>query len=214
MLDQAAIVKELDTALEEYAGVVQGAKYRDLSDKPAADLSRVLVRLIAAAERFAPPGSVYLTRVRDESISPQALSGAVRALRDDIAANRTKSLTELVHAEVFGDFLDMAQHLLDQGFKDAAAVIAGSSLEAHLRALCLRNGIPTDDASGRPKKADMLNAELHTANAYLSKGDLKNVVAWLDLRNDAAHGHYAKYAAPQVNLLIASIRDFFSRYPA
>ena len=97
----------------------------------------------------------------------------------------------------------MAQHLLNEGYKDAAAVIAGSSLEAHLRQLCQKSGISTEvigGASTTPKKADRLNSDLAAAASY-SKLDQKNVTAWLDLRNKAAHGKYAEYKAPQVNLL-------------
>ena len=35
----------------------------------------------------------------------------------------------------------MAEYLLHEGYKDSAAVIAGSTLESHLRALCNKNGI-------------------------------------------------------------------------
>ena len=46
------------------------------------------------------------------------------------------------------------------------------------------------------------------------KLDQKNVTAWLDLRNKAAHGEYEKYGGPQVGLMIAGIRDFLTRHPA
>ncbi|HEX8372718.1 MAG TPA: hypothetical protein VF585_08060 [Chthoniobacterales bacterium] len=107
----------------------------------------------------------------------------------------------------------MADHLLANGYKDAAAVVAGSSLEEHLRLLAVKHGVSSKDASGRPKKADLINAELAGELAY-SKLDQKNVTAWLDLRNKAAHGHYSEYQAPQVTLLVASIRDFLTRCPA
>ncbi len=42
----------------------------------------------------------------------------------------------------------------------------------------------------------------------------KNVTAWLDLRNKAAHGEYGKYEADQVGLMIDGIRDFITRHPA
>lgn len=62
-------------------------------------------------------------------------------------------------------------------------------------------------------KADTLNADLMKTGAY-SKIDLKNVTAWLGLRNDAAHGNYSAYDDKQVSLLISSIRDFVARNPA
>ena len=64
-----------------------------------------------------------------------------------------------------------------------------------------------------PKKADRLNADLSAASV-ISKLDQKNVTAWLDLRNKAAHGRYAEYESPQVNLLIAGVPDFITRNPA
>jgi hypothetical protein len=122
------------------------------------------------------------------------------------------TVTELLHAEVFGDFLDMAQHLLEEGYKDPAAVLVGGVLEEHLRKLCAKHGLSTSHGA-HPKKADTMNAELAAVSAY-SKTDQKNVTAWLGLRNDAAHGHYGAFKAEQVALLIQSVRDFITRVPA
>ncbi len=65
----------------------------------------------------------------------------------------------------------------------------------------------------RPKKSDLMNSDLAKATAY-SKLDQKNVTAWLDLRNKAAHGHYNEYQAAQVGMLISGVRDFITRNPA
>jgi len=101
---------------------------------------------------------------------------------------------------------------LSQNYKDPAAVIIGSVLEEHLRKLCAKHGISILSGTS-PKKADTLNAELTAANVY-SKLDQKNVTAWLDLRNKAAHGHYAQYTQQQAELLSQSVRDFMTRNPA
>jgi hypothetical protein len=146
-----------------------------------------------------------------------SIAGVVGALLADLKGGYIQSLVEVVHGSIFGDFLEMAQHLQDSGYKDAAAVIAGSTLESHLRELCSKAGIPLEnnkaDGSITPKKADLLNSELAAGGIY-SKLDQKNVTAWLDLRNKAAHGKYAEYSAEQAGLLIAGIRDFLTRYPA
>ena len=87
----------------------------------------------------------------------------------------------------------------------------------HLRQLCQKLGIEieVEDRKGnlRPKKADRMNADLAGASAY-SKLDQKNVIAWLDLRNKAAHGKYGDYSSGQVALLNQGVRDFISRNPA
>jgi hypothetical protein len=63
-----------------------------------------------------------------------------------------------------------------------------------------------------PRKAESLNADLAKSPAY-GKLDQKNVTSWLDLRNKAAHGHYTEYNHQQVELLLASVRDFVARHP-
>jgi hypothetical protein len=68
-------------------------------------------------------------------------------------------------------------------------------------------------ASGTPKKADLLNSELAAAGAY-SKLDQKSITSWLDLRNKAAHGKYSEYTKEQVVLTLQGVRDFMVRYPA
>ena len=64
--------------------------------------------------------------------------------------------------------------------------------------------------SGKPKKADSMNNDLASAGAY-SKLDQKNVTAWLDLRNKAAHGHYGEYNTDQVQALLLGVREFAAR---
>lgn len=220
-IDRDTALREIDATLAEFDRAAAKSKHDDGSDLP--ELELVATRLVTTIERFAPTGSFQARQAAKFSAEHwnahhmmfMHLPGVLRGLRDDIANGRLASVIELVHADVFTDFLDMAQHLLDDGgYKDAAAVIAGSSLEAHLRALSDKHGIATKDGQGTPKKAQLLNQELDKSGAYQGKTEQKNVTAWLGLRNDAAHGDYAKYQPAQVGLLIASIRDFITRYPA
>jgi hypothetical protein len=141
------------------------------------------------------------------------LMGVLAALRADYAAGYLQSITELIHADIFADFIEMADYLLQQGFKDAAGVVVGSVLEEHLRKLCQKNGIAVTLSGGAPKKADLLNSELAGASVY-TKLDQKSVTAWLDLRNKAAHGNYAEYTKDQVTLTLQGIQNFISRHPA
>jgi uncharacterized protein (DUF2164 family) len=140
----------------------------------------------------------------------------VKSVRDEIAGDWLFSIKGLITAEVFADFIDMASYLLTQGFKDAAAVIAGSVLEEHLRQLCQTNNIDTTITAGgdvKPKKADRLNADLAASDIY-SKLDQKAVTMWLDLRNKAAHGQYSEYNIEQVRTMVSGITEFIARLPA
>jgi hypothetical protein len=177
----------------------------------------------AAIDLIAGRNSVYFRHAEEIMASTGwvqskmlAILGVVESLRANVEAGYMQSITELIHGELFGDFLEMARHLLDEGYKDPAAVVAGAALEAHLRQLCVKNGIATEavGSSGtHPKKADAMNAELASGLAY-SKLDLKSVTAWLDLRNHAAHGKFGEYSKEQVELMVMGIQDFITRNPA
>ena len=137
----------------------------------------------------------------------------LRAVRSEIGGGWLFSIKGLITAEVFADFIEMAEHLLDAGYKDPAAVMCGGVLEEHLRQLCLKNGIEAvifRDGKEIPKKADTLNADLARAEIY-SKLDQKMITGWLDLRNKAAHGHYDEYTADQVKNLLSSVTEFMAR---
>jgi hypothetical protein len=208
--DREVVLKQIDELLEDY----DKAESKELAIGAQLEWR---TRLSAAIERYAPLNSAYLKQLTSLSVVDPSdwckPSSILKALRNDYHAGNLRSITELIHADVFDDFLAMAEYLLSEGYKDPAAVIAGTVLEGHLRKLCDKNSIPTHKPTGEPKKADAINAELAGANVY-TKLDLKNVTAWLDLRNKAAHGHYAEYTKEQVALLIQSIRDFITRNPA
>ena len=119
------------------------------------------------------------------------------AIRSEIEGGWLFEMIGLVASELFADFLEQAEHLLEQGYKDAAAVMIGSVLEEHIRQLCLKAGLDTYDQKEErrvPRSTDRLNSELARAAVYSSL-ELKQVTAWLRLRNHAAHGNYHEYTA-------------------
>ena len=216
--------KQLNSIIEEYKSFQQKSQHNDLSDLPKNARQSLVTKGIAAIHRISGSNSTYSNEVDrllknhpKLHLHTSSIMGVVQALRDDIKAGYIASLVELVHGDVFADFLEMGQHLLDTGYKDAAAVIAGSTLESHIREICNKYGVPIEetDKNGnlRPKKTDRLNADLTKANVY-TKLDQKSITAWLDLRNKAAHGHYGDYSDEQVALLISGIREFIARNPA
>jgi hypothetical protein len=137
----------------------------------------------------------------------------LKVIRGEIVGGWLFQLKALVAAELFSDFIGQAEHLLNQGYKDAAAVMLGSVLEEHIRQLCKARGVDTFDIKDEkevPRKADRLNAELAKTGAYTAL-EAKQVTAWLAIRNSAAHGDYAAYSADQVNNLATGIPSFIVR---
>lgn len=136
------------------------------------------------------------------------------AIKDEIEHDWLISITQLITADVFSDFLEMSRYFLDEKYKDPAAVMIGSVLEEHLRFLCNTNSIDITYTKGTditPKKADVLNADLTKAGIY-NKLEQKSITAWLDLRNKAAHGHYGEYTMEQVELMYSGVLNFVTSY--
>ncbi len=225
MIINDQILKQVDEIYQEFQSLRGRSAEDDVSDLPEGEIVRFNTRARSLIHRITGDSSPYVKQC-EEIIShggyagyqARQLIGVVDSLRADVAAGYLETQKELIHGEMFADFLEMAYHLLDEGYKDAAAVIAGSSLEAHLRQLALKASIYTEVKGERrdvliPIKADRLNADLTNAGVY-SKLDSKNITAWLDLRNKAAHGHYDQYEKPQVSIMISGVRDFISRKPA
>lgn len=213
--------KQLNEIIVEYESKKEKSKYDDCSDVLKLQQVKALhTRCLASIERVVGKCSTYY-KLAEQILNENkkhawdhlaGLIGVVQTLLYDLREGYLKSLEEIIHADLFADFLEMADHLTCNGYKDAAAVIAGSTLEVHLQKLADKNAVPIN-SGGKPKKADTLNAELVKVNCY-SKLDQKNITAWLGIRNDAAHGNYSAYNKNQVHLLISSIRDFITRNPA
>ena len=112
----------------------------------------------------------------DTFMEIQAGLEILKSIRQEIEGGWLISFKDLVTAELFSDFLEMASHLLDQQYKDAAAVIIGSVLEGHLRQLCASNSISveTQNSKGKTifKTADRLNSDL-AKNGIYSKLDFE-----------------------------------------
>jgi hypothetical protein len=218
-LPREQVLEQIDTLLAEFDRARSAATYDDLSGGLRADdLGAIRTRMRAAISRMTSEGSDY-ARAADRTDKTHhghaviSLTAVLRALRADVEAGYTHTLEELVHADLFSDFLEMAEELQRGGYKDAAAVIAGSTLEEHLRKLAARTGVAAMTPNGTPKKASGLNDELALQGAYNAL-EKKSVTAWQALRNDAAHGNYGEYDHKQVAGLIQGVRDFMVRHPA
>lgn len=160
--------------------------------------------------------SMFKTRVRNSYFTDlESAKGILASIKYEIENDWLVSIEQLVSANIFGDFLEMADHLLNANYKDAAAVMIGSTLEEHIRLLCDRNGVSKEftNSSGdlKPKKADVMNADLKKANVYTSI-EQKNITAWLDLRNKAAHGKYSEYKKENVEYMLQGVSNFISNY--
>lgn len=215
------ILAQIDFAIDSWTQARRRSNYDDLSDLEDGTVAEVVATLSSAIERFAPPGSPYRSRCNEilASWGPQHYSrahtpllGVLRSLRQAYEIGYLETVEELVHANLFADFLEMAEYLLKEGYKDPAAVLIGGVLEEHLRKLCVRHLIALANADGSPRKASQLNDDL--AKVAYDKLVQKGVTYWLDVRNKAAHGKYSEYDADVVSQMLNGVRDFASKFRA
>lgn len=223
-------VEQLDDVIRAYEELLETQDNPGRSGRFSyeREWTRILVRARAVVERVGA-GSMYELRCHQMAARIEAaesgmqknvadeLMGVVKALRDDVAKGFLKNLRELIHGSFFDDFLEMAQHLLEQGYKDAAAALVGGSLEEQLRQMCRKADIPIEVPNGKggmkPKPSEMMNTDLYKHEVY-PLSEQKSVTAWLGLRNDAAHGDREKYDSAKVGLMIDWLRYFIAKYPA
>ncbi len=137
----------------------------------------------------------------------QRALGILKAAKDDYEKGMLFNARVLIEAEVFDDFLEQADHLLQQGYYQPAVVVAGAVLEDGLRKLCDRNDIPLPDAP----KLDTMNADLAKRGVY-NKLVQKQVTALADLRNKAAHGQWDQFTKADVANMLQQVRAFMATH--
>jgi hypothetical protein len=149
----------------------------------------------------------YVDFVKVEDVSNQTfvqmaahLRAIFEAAHEDFERGMLVTLRAMVRGEVFGDELEQAGELLENGYLTAAAVVAGTVLETTLRELCTRHGI----AVGTMNK---MNADLAKAGAY-NLVQQQSVISMAAVRNAAAHGNSAAFGEADVRVMLAGVQAF------
>jgi len=216
-MNMGSVLSQIDSVIVAWENLKSRRKHGDYSDLPDEEVTEVINRTIATVDRLTLPHNSYrvsvVSLVSSHGVNSgrilDDLVGILKAVRMDYSQGYLQTIQELVHADLFADFLEMAEYLLEEGYKDPAAVMVGGVLEEHLRKLAIKNGIQVME-NGKPKKADRLNSDLAGLGVH-SKLDQKSVTAWLDLRNKAAHGKYNEYQHEQVMLMLHGVQNYLTR---
>lgn len=153
---------------------------------------------------------IYVSQFRDttkEARHTHSLHGGqgiLRAVLDDLTSGYLVELRDVLAAEVFTDFLDMAKHLLDQGYKDPAASLVGAVLEDGLRRIASKAG-----TTGR--NLGTLNDACLKAGAY-NKLAHQQVTVWITTRNRADHGEFGEYDMRHVQEMHRGVSQFLAQH--
>lgn len=130
--------------------------------------------------------------------------GIFRAAKEDYIGGYLFNMRALIKAEVLEDSIEQANELLKAGYKDPACVLVGVALETTLKEICTREGM----AHG---KLDRMNVEICKSGIY-NMAKQKQITAWADLRNKAAHGDWDSYNKDDVNDFLQGVQRFMGDY--
>jgi hypothetical protein len=150
--------------------------------------------------------STYSSSVSRSYFLPlQKVIGALAAIKSDYEGGYLIDLRTVIRSEVEADFLGQALQLLDEKYKDSAAMLIGAVLEDALRQLCCKHTIPERDG------IEKMNAPLRTAGVY-GLPQQQQITAWASIRNKAAHGKFNEYSIEEVRLMHQGVSDFILKY--
>lgn len=131
--------------------------------------------------------------------------GVFRAAKEDYEGGYLFNFRSLIKAEVLSDdVLDQAKELLANDYKDPSCVLAGVALEVTLKEMCTKANIPQG-------KLDKMNSDLCKAGKY-NMAKQKQITAWADLRNKAAHGEWSDYSQADVSDFINGVERFIADF--
>ncbi len=103
----------------------------------------------------------------------------------------------MIEADVFADFIEMAEHIVEHGFYGAAAALMGGVLERGLRDIARANGVPLGaggDLPGAVVTSLGLMPGSPQAGIYNAVRQ-KEAQYYIDIRNKAAHGEFNQFTA-------------------
>jgi hypothetical protein len=150
--------------------------------------------------------SFYVRELRDmDRLNPFVMKGILEAALVDFTQGFMADNKLLISAEVFADFLVQAEVLLENDYKDAAAVIIRSVLEDGLRRVCGAKKLQTNARAGIHDLAE----SLLKANAITSV-QFKEIEAKKEIGNRAAHGKFSEYTKQDV----VAFHEFVQRFLA
>ena len=150
--------------------------------------------------------------------SLRKLIARLEATRDDFSNGFLDDLALQVEANIASDYMAQAEHLLAEGRTGhwdhvPAAVLAGAVLEKSLRALCGEQVPPvaTTNPNGKPIRLAGLVDGLKKAQVF-NEAKAKQLRAWADIRNHAAHGEFTEFDRSDVDHMIQGVEVFLADY--
>lgn len=128
--------------------------------------------------------------------------GVFFAAKSDYEGGYNFGLEKTISGEILGDFVALAKAALQEGNKDAAAVLASAALEDALKRYARQNGLAVGD-----KEMQAVVAALKTKG--LVTGAQKSLLDTMPkLRDYAMHANWDKLTSADVGSIIGFVEEF------
>ena len=219
----------LDQLLQQHEGFGPPRRTREgyVFIDPYADVIEWLATTERTFRRILPTWDPLVQRwaaMVDQTQNPNLIGnvdgalGLIRAAKRAVERGELSTAMDVVRAETVVEVLDQADELLAKGAAlPAVVVLTCGALETHLRHLCEQaDPARTDLVWNRPGSIDTYKGALDRARkagtTKVSLGDTKQITAWGNRRNKAAHTPLEfDLSMEEVRLMNSQVREFVAR---
>jgi len=126
----------------------------------------------------------------------------MKGAKEEIEKGFLYKIEHLVSADLFNSIIEQATYLLENRFKDAAAIYGRVIIENTLKDLAKRKTVTIPD---KIKLSD-LNQRLRKENVY-PQHVWRTIQAQIDIGNSAAHGKFEEYDDKAVDNMLTWIKE-------
>ena len=138
----------------------------------------------------------------------------LKAIHDDLRDGFFERLTAEIESAIVADYVTQIEQLLADDTSERAgyvgiAVLAGSILEGHLRTMCAQ--LSPAEPIAAPQSLGAL-IEVFKRRGVIAEPRAKQLRAWADVRNRAAHGKFDEFSKEDVRLMVSGIKHFLGEH--
>jgi len=127
--------------------------------------------------------------------------------KSNLTSGLLDNLRSLVLIDIKSEFLETASHLLEEGQKDPAAVLACIVLEDSIKRLASKANLKEAQ-----NKEMGVAAGLLLKNGVIEKSTNQSIQNFKNLRNAALHAQWDQVAAESVALLLSFLPIFIEKH--
>jgi len=218
------VLKDIPTVHFRTSGeVIRPLTKQEIEDKQK--LEGWNLNYVSLLDQIIPPRSVHRKLLDEKGIVPRedhdilnTRISRLKGLKDDFQKGFLGDLGLEIEAAIAADYMGQAEQLLAEGQSGKydhvpAAVLAGAVLEKSLRTLCDKQSpsISTVNDKGKPLTLTPLIEALKKNNVF-NELTAKQLRAWADIRNSAAHGQFDEFNRSHVDQMIQGINNFLATH--